>query len=162
MKILIVSDTHGHERNLEIVLEKVGSIDRLIHLGDVEGQEDYIEVIAGCPVHMVAGNNDFFSDLPREEEFMLGKHHVFITHGHYYGVSMETDRLKEEAASRGADIVMYGHTHRPELDTEGEITVLNPGSLSYPRQWGRKPSYIIMEIDHAGKIQYTIHYLEEK
>ena len=32
----------------------------LIHLGDVEGQEDYIEVIAGCPVHIVAGNNDFF------------------------------------------------------------------------------------------------------
>lgn len=161
MKILIVSDTHGHEENLEIVLEKTGPIDRLIHLGDVEGQEDYIAAAADCPVHMVAGNNDFFSDLPREEEFMLGKHHVLITHGHYYGVSMETDRLKEEARARGADIVMYGHTHRPEIDEEENLTVLNPGSLSYPRQWGRKPSYIIMEMNQAGEIGYTISYLEE-
>ena len=43
MKILIVSDTHGHEENLERVVEKVGKIDCLLHLGDVEGQEDYIE-----------------------------------------------------------------------------------------------------------------------
>ena len=117
-------------------------------------------MIAGCPVHMVAGNNDFFSSLPREEEFYLGKYHVMITHGHYYGVSMETDTLKEEALSRGADIVMYGHTHRPEITIEENITVLNPGSLSYPRQWGRKPSYIIMETDEEQEAHYTIHYLE--
>ena len=160
MKILIVSDTHGHEENLEKVLEKVGNISCLIHLGDVEGQEDYIEVIAGCPVHMVAGNNDFFSELPREEELWLGNYHVLLTHGHYYGVSMGTERLLEEAVSRGFNIVMYGHTHRPEIDMEEDITILNPGSLSYPRQLGRKPSYILMEIDREGEAHYTIHYLE--
>ena len=63
MRILIVSDTHGRESNLERVLEEVGNIRHLIHLGDVEGQEDYIEAIADCPVHIVSGNNDFFSDL---------------------------------------------------------------------------------------------------
>lgn len=159
MKILIVSDTHGHEMNLETVLDKVGPINHFIHLGDIEGQEDYMEVLAECPVHMVSGNNDFFSDLPREEEFWLGNYHILITHGHYYGVSMGTERLKEEARARQIDIVMYGHTHRPEIDLDGPVTVLNPGSLSYPRQFGRKPSYIIMEIDRAGKAQYTIHYL---
>lgn len=161
MKILIVSDTHGHERNLEKVLERVSPIDQLIHLGDVEGHEDYIEVLAECPVHMVSGNNDFFSDLPREEEFWLGKYHVLITHGHYYGVSMGTERLKEEAAARKIDIVMYGHTHRPEIDLTEGVTVLNPGSISYPRQWGRKPSYLIMEIDRDGEAHYTINYLED-
>ena len=39
MKVLIVSDTHGHEGNLEKVLGKVGDIQHLIHLGDVEGQD---------------------------------------------------------------------------------------------------------------------------
>lgn len=160
MKILIVSDTHGHERNLERVLEKTGPVDYFIHLGDVEGHEDYIKVLAGCPVYMVAGNNDFFSDLPREDEFWIGKYHVLITHGHYYGVSLGTSGLKEEALSRKADIVMYGHTHRPEIDIDGQITVLNPGSLSYPRQMGRKPSYIMMEIDRQGEAHYTINYLE--
>ena len=52
MKVLIVSDTHGHEGNLEKVLGKVGDIQHLIHLGDVEGHEDYIEAISGCPVHL--------------------------------------------------------------------------------------------------------------
>ena len=82
-----------------------------------------------------------------------------ITHGHYYGVSVGTDRLKEEALLRKIDIVMYGHTHRPDLEIEENLTVLNPGSLSYPRQLGRKPSFLIMEIDRQGKAHYTIHYL---
>ena len=160
MKILIVSDTHGHERNLKKVIEKVGQTDLFIHLGDIEGHEDYIEALADCPVHMVSGNNDFFSDLPREEEFQLGRYRVLITHGHYYGVSVGTDRLKEEARSRSIDIVMYGHTHRPEIDIDDHVTVLNPGSLSYPRQWGRKPSYMLMEIDREGEAHYTINYIE--
>ena len=160
MKILIVSDTHGHERNLKKVIEKVGQTDLFIHLGDIEGHEDYIEALADCPVHMVSGNNDFFSDLPREEEFQLGRYRVLITHRHYYGVSVGTDRLKEEARSRNIDIVMYGHTHRPEIDIDDHVTVLNPGSLSYPRQWGRKPSYMLMEIDREGEAHYTINYIE--
>ena len=160
MKILIVSDTHGHERNLKKVIEKVGQTDLFIHLGDIEGREDYIEALADCPVHMVSGNNDFFSDLPREEEFQLGRYHVLITHGHYYGVSVGTDRLKEEDCSRNIDIVMYGQTHRPEIDIDDHVTVLNPGSLSYPRQWGRKPSYMLMEIDREGEAHYTINYIE--
>ena len=161
MRILIVSDTHKAHGNLERALEKEGPLDMLIHLGDVEGKADYIEAVAGCPVHMVSGNNDFFSDLPWEEEFFIGDHHVFITHGHGYFVGMNEDRLKAEARGRGADIVMYGHTHKPEIDIEKGITVLNPGSLSYPRQWGRKPSFLIMEIDREGEAHYTINYIEE-
>lgn len=162
MRALIVSDTHGHEENLELILREKGPFQHLIHLGDVEGQEDYIEVIAGCPVHIVAGNNDFFSNLPREEDFWIKDYHIFITHGHYYGVSMGTDRLYEEALFRNATVAMYGHTHRPEIEEKNGITILNPGSLSYPRQLGRKPSYIIMEIDETGKAKYTIHYLGEE
>lgn len=159
MKILIVSDTHKSHKNLEKVLDKIGRIDMLIHLGDVEGREDYIEALAGCPVHVICGNNDFFSDLPREEEFFIGEHHVFITHGHGYYVGMGEDRLKEEARGRGADIVMYGHTHMPSLTIEDDLVTLNPGSISYPRQKGRIPSYIIMEMDGSGRADYSIHYL---
>ena len=144
MKILIVSDTHRHDINLESVLEKEKPIDCLIHLGDVEGSEDYIKELAECSVHMVSGNNDFFCDLPREEEFMLGNYKALITHGHYYYVSLDTQELKRQAETRGADIVMFGHTHKPLLDFGEKLITLNPGSLSYPRQEGRKPSYILM------------------
>lgn len=158
MKILIVSDTHRRDGNLTGVLDMVGTPDMLIHCGDVEGSEDFIRSIAGCPVHMVAGNNDFFTDLKKEEEFYIGDYKVWLTHGHNYYVSMGTEFIREEAKSRGVDIVMFGHTHRPYLE-QGKVTVLNPGSLSYPRQEGRRPSYILMELDAKRQTHYHINYI---
>ena len=160
MKVLIVSDTHKSHRNLEKIMEKERPFQMLIHLGDVEGSEDYIEALAGCPVHIVRGNNDFFSDLPAEEEFLIEGRHVFITHGHYYGVSMGESRIRAEGRGRGADLVMYGHTHRPSLLVEKDLVTLNPGSVSYPRQEGRKPSYIVMNTDGDGEADFQICYLD--
>ena len=158
-KILIVSDTHRkNERYLDIV-QKYGPFDRVIHCGDVEGSELTICEAAGCPVEMVMGNNDFFSELPREKEFMLGKYKVWLTHGHNYYVSMDNHTIKTEARARGVDIVMYGHSHRPIVDYDKEIIAVNPGSLTYPRQEGRKPSFIIMEIDDCGEAHFTINYV---
>ena len=45
MKIVIVSDTHGSRKNIENVCECNPDADMLIHLGDVEDDEDYIEAI---------------------------------------------------------------------------------------------------------------------
>lgn len=159
MRILIVSDTHRKHTNLEQVLEWVKPLDLLIHLGDAEGAEDYIEAIAECPVEIVAGNNDFFSSLAREEELQIGKYKVFLTHGHYYYVSVGMERLYEEASAREADIVMFGHTHRPCIEYREDVVLLNPGSISYPRQEGKRPSYIMMEIDKQGEAHYTLNYL---
>lgn len=160
MKILVVSDTHGQNHNLEAVLKKSGPLDMLIHLGDVGGSADYIRAISPCPLYMVAGNNDFFSDLQNELEISIGSYQVLLTHGHYYGVYRGPEHLFEEAVRRGFDIVMYGHVHRPVLEQRGHITVLNPGSLSYPRQDNRKPSYLLMDLDSEGKAHYTVNYLE--
>ena len=68
MKILIVSDTHGRHQALDRALEEAGKIDMFIHLGDVEGGEDYLEAVVECEKHIIRGNNDFFTELPREEE----------------------------------------------------------------------------------------------
>ena len=159
MRVLIISDTHGNHRNLNKVLESVGKIDLLLHLGDVEGGEYYIEQVAGCPVHIVSGNNDFFVNLPEEEELWIGKYKVLMTHGHKYYVSMDTKRLKREAEKRGACIVMYGHTHRPDIDTGDSVMAINPGSLSYPRQPGRQATYVIMNVDEKGEVKFSLHYI---
>ena len=159
MRILIVSDTHRKHANLEKVLKKVKPLDLIIHLGDAEGTEDYIEAVADCPVEIIAGNNDFFSKLAKETELQIGRYRVFLTHGHYYYVSVGMEHLCEEARARGADIVMYGHTHRPCIEYMNKLVVLNPGSISYPRQEGKRPSYIMMEIDRAGQAHYTLNYL---
>lgn len=161
MKILIVSDTHRKDDNLEYVIEKEAPFDMLIHLGDAEGSEYYIEqwVPQGCELQMVLGNNDFFSDLDREKELDIGPFRALLTHGHYYNVNLGVEGLREEARARGCNLVMYGHTHRPLLSTKDEITVLNPGSLSYPRQEGRKPTYMIMTLAADGTADYKTIYL---
>lgn len=159
MKILIVSDTHRKNDNYLRVIDKTAPVDMVIHCGDIEGSEYLIAESASCPVQMVAGNNDFFSDLPREKIFQIGKYKVWLTHGHNYYVSMSNENLKHEARMRGIDIVIYGHTHKPVIDITDDVTAVNPGSLTYPRQEGKRPSYVIMDLDRNGEAHFTINYL---
>ena len=159
MKVLIVSDTHRRNDHFFDVLKMVEPVDMVIHCGDNEGSEYAITANVGCPVQMVAGNNDFFSQLPSELEFGIGKYHIWVTHGHNYYVSMGTEFLKQEARVRGVDIVFYGHTHRPKIEL-GDVIAINPGSISYPRQDGRKPSYVLMDIDRFGEAHFTLRYID--
>ncbi len=157
MKILIVSDTHGRHETLLKVLRKEEPADMLVHCGDTEGEEDWIRLHTQClSVPIVKGNNDFFSRLPSELELDIAGLHVFITHGHAYGVSMGTERLIEEALSRKADIVMYGHTHRPMIERQDNLWVINPGSLSYPRQEGHDPTYIVMTLNKGEQPDFRL------
>lgn len=160
MRILVVSDTHGRHTNLDRILQKAGEIDMFIHLGDLEDGEFYIDAVVECEKHIIGGNNDYFSELPMEDEFYIGNHKVYITHGHQYSVSYEKKTIKEAGLARGADIVMFGHTHMPYLEVGDGITVLNPGSVSYPRQRGRQSSYMILEMDMNGCISYQQCYLD--
>ena len=159
MRILIVSDTHGRTNNLEWVLEKVKPLDLMIHLGDLEGGEDYIEAIAPCPVQMVAGNNDYFSDLPRQKIIDIGGYKALLVHGHHHGVSFDSRQVKEAARVEQCSIAMHGHTHWPSIDLKDGITRLNPGSISCPRQPDHRPTYILMEIDRFGTAHYTLNYV---
>ena len=159
MKALIISDTHGLCENLDKVLEIERPYDLVIHLGDLEGAEDYLAAAAECPVEAVRGNNDYFSDLPDEKIIEVAGKQVLITHGHYYYVAAGVEKLIKEAMGRNVDIVMFGHTHRPLLRRKRELVILNPGSLSYPRQEGRKPSYMIMESSPGREAKFLLKFL---
>ena len=159
MKILVVSDTHGRDENLESAVMREAPFDMLVHCGDVEGREIYIEALVECPCCIVAGNNDFFSDLPREDVVEFEGNKAFVTHGHYYGVSMELDQLAKAAKERGCNMAMFGHIHVPVLEEVDGVLMLNPGSLAFPRQKGRKPSYAVIRTDGHGKMDTEIRYL---
>ncbi len=159
MKILIVSDTHRQTQSYFDALNAEKPVDMVIHCGDLEGDEEIFRLRTECPVVMVSGNNDFFGFCPKDQMFTLGRYKIFVTHGHFYGVSLDTQRIREEARERGANIVMFGHTHRPLIDLSGDVIALNPGSLAYPRQEGNRPSYMVMEIDDKGEATFEIRYL---
>lgn len=159
MKVLIVSDTHSRHENLARALEREKPLDLMIHLGDAEGCEDIIREMAGCPLKIVAGNCDFLSGLRQEEEIQIGTYTALITHGHYYNVNAGVEDIKKEARGRRCDIVMFGHTHRPMIDYGKDVIALNPGSISYPRQEGKRPSYAVMTLDEKGKAYFMVRYL---
>ncbi len=163
MKVLIISDSHGYDENFFKILAKTGQPDLLIHCGDSHGNEDVYRRAVSCGMFIVAGNNDFYlgSQVRDEEEFDIGPHHVFLTHGHRYRVYYDNSRIIDAAKARGADIVLFGHTHVPEIEYDDSygIWAVNPGSISLPRQSNGKPSYVLMEMDEAGEVKFKIHYL---
>jgi len=159
MKILVISDTHRNLQTLTTVLERESPVNMLIHCGDICGDEERIAAACGCEFHAVAGNMDMGSELPPEALIEAGGRRIFAAHGHRFYVGSGLDDLKETALENGADIVLYGHTHIPYLEETQEITVLNPGSLSYPRQLGKQCSYGVIEIGQRGKLCCEIRYL---
>lgn len=159
-RIMIVSDTHRKLGSFTEAFYKEEPIDALIHLGDFEGDEETIKSIVGCEMYAVPGNNDFFSPLDKELEIEIAGKKILLTHGHYYYVSLDLATIKKEAISRGFDIVMFGHTHRPVIIEEDGLTIINPGSISYPRQQDNKQTYIIMEIDEEKNEKNIKFYLK--
>ena len=160
MKVLIVSDTHGQDENLEETVLREAPFDYLIHCGDGGRQRVFsLRHWQSAHVRLSQGNNDFFTDLPYEEEVTLEGHKILVTHGHHYFVSRDYDKLVENAQAKGCKIAMYGHTHMPVIENEDGILVINPGSLTYPRQRGRRPSYAVMQIEEGKDPQVEIRYL---
>lgn len=160
MKVLVISDTHGYEGDLLRILYREKQIDLLVHCGDVEGGQWKIQEMAGCPCYFVKGNNDYFSDLPKDVEFSFGGYRVWVTHGHMYGLHGGKSRIEAAARSREVQVVLYGHTHCPEQEERDGLLLLNPGSLTYPRQQGKQGSYMLLELDTDGKLKYQHKFLK--
>ncbi len=121
----------------------------IIHCGDICGDENYLFHAVECPIHLVAGNCDIHNGFPRGEEFMIRDKKVFITHGHYEWVNFGHEKLHDLIKEKGYDIICYGHTHKQVLEHYGGSYIVNPGSLSLPRD-GRKGKYVILEFDQHG------------
>lgn len=148
MKILVVSDIHGREDFLCRVAMIHSDRDGLLFLGDGVRDIDTASLTSGgrffggvrgnCdPVYLSAQNYAFDNELILN----ICEYTVIMMHGHLHGVKQGIDRAVAYAAARGADILLYGHTHvaaekyYPEGSEVGGIVllkpmwVMNPGSL---------------------------------
>ena len=160
-KILVVSDNHRKLDNIYQLLEENPDISYFIHLGDSEGSEDAIRthLPKGCESCFVQGNNDFFAYLPKEIEMRLGKERLFLTHGHLYGVGFDLQGLADEARARNCSMALFGHTHRPFSRMVNGVLCINPGSINFPRQENRKPSYAMFYLDKKGNLRTEAKYI---
>lgn len=149
MRIGLISDTHGRLR--PEVFERLEGVDRILHAGDVGPPELLAELEALAPVTAVWGNTDGFdlrALLPETAELDLGGRRVVVTHGHQLGTP-------NPAALRGAhpaaDVIVYGHTHRPLVD-RGESLVVNPGSAGAAR-FGIPPSVAVLTLEGEPSVE---------
>ncbi len=164
LRILVMSDSHGRNENVELAIaqvrEEIGEFQMLIHLGDV-GDARELESLAGVPCYIVRGNTDYDAKLLNANVIEAGGHRIFATHGHLYQVDMRLDLLRFAALENDCDIAMYGHTHVPYLEEDpDDVTILNPGSISKPRQADHRYTYMVMEIDDEDEVTYELRYVE--
>lgn len=156
-KYLVFSDSHGrNDRMLRVIGRYKNEIEGVFFLGDVESGEDRLRGSIPGPTYIVRGNCDYFSQAPDFQVVKLHGHQIAMTHGHKQHVNMGIDMLKYWAMSNEADIVMFGHTHVPFREQTSTLTVLNPGSISRPRQEDHIPTYAIMEFLDNGEISIEI------
>ena len=165
MKIILMSDSHGKDENVVAVLDREMPVDAVMHMGDSqEDEEEFRLHFMGeeIELYMVAGNCDYFADFPPVRIITLEGHRIFMAHGHGYYVNFGTKDLKAAALANGCDIALYGHTHRPVIDDKDkEILILNPGSVSFPRQENHRASYMVMELERGRRPEVALKYVDE-
>ena len=147
MKIGIVSDSHGDTQIFEDMLAVPGAaeVEMWLHAGDFAPDADVLAAMTDRSVVRVLGNCDFLVDGVYEETTVeIAGHRIFLTHGHCFNVRFDTAMLRAAAREAGADIAVYGHTH-VAIEEQGDVTVLNPGSIARPRD-AQRGSFMLVEL----------------
>ena len=132
MRIGVIADTHGLLR--PEVFEVFHAVDHIVHGGDVGPASILDELATIAPVTAVYGNTDDWDlrgRLPQVARLELDGFTIVVTHGDQFG-SPTPDKL--QAAFPDAEIIVYGHTHRPVLTlVDVVVTVMNPGGAGARR-----------------------------
>lgn len=139
MEFLIFSDSHGRKNVMTEVFRRQPSNPQwVLFLGD--GLGDFEDGSFGMSRTLaVCGNCDrlFYAGEPTEQILEVEGHRILLTHGHLFGAKSGTGALVRATYERNCDIVLFGHTHEPYLETipAGEsplartLYLFNPGSL---------------------------------
>jgi uncharacterized protein len=145
MRLGVIADTHGLLR--PEVLRAFAEVDHIVHAGDVGPLDVLSELEALAPVTAVYGNTDgeeVRRRLPQVASLELEGFDVVVTHGDQLG-SPTPEGLN--ATFPEAQIIIYGHTHRPLLTVvDVVVTVMNPGGAGQ-RRFGLPPSVGILELE---------------
>ena len=146
----MISDTHGLLR--PEALDALHGVERIIHGGDVGGEEILDELSAIAPVTAVRGNTDYqpwAARLPVTELLEAGGRSIYVVH--------DIEDLNVDPAAAGIDVVIYGHSHRPEWDQRGNgVWHLNPGSAG-PRRFSLPVTVARLQVSTKcirGEIKY--------
>jgi uncharacterized protein len=154
MRIGVLSDTHCPEfmeRLPDRVFEALAGVDLILHAGDVNGPETLKALSAIAPVQGARGDHDPPGMLPLTCELTLEGRRIVVVHGNrsrwieepetfLWTVSLGSyhphGRLATALLRRHptADLIVFGHTHRPFVQRSNGVLLFNPGGV---HQWNR-------------------------
>lgn len=149
MKIVVVSDSHGNKSRLDEVVLANQDADLFWHLGDYELPEYLMS-----PFMLIKGNCDFFSTAPLSKDLTINGVKFHLEHGN----KINFKNLEEYVLRINCDVLLFGHLHK-KINIKIENTLLvNPGSISKPRD-DNKNSYIIINFNNKDDLKITFCYL---
>lgn len=142
MQMVLASDTHGRNDKLERLENEYPEAKFYLHTGDWGGNpQDYPHWTG------VKGNCDFSNcDVPYTRTVEAEGHRILLIHGQQFAKARRIDGLVQLARQEGCDIVVYGHTHVPEVVHKQGVTIINPGSLARSRD-GQGMSYALLNLN---------------
>ena len=156
LEILIFSDSHGAAFAMRQVIESHTNATHILFCGD--GLRDIATLEEVFPTRVflsVRGNCDGLLsafDVPTERLLTLGNLRILCMHGHTHGVKGGYGVAASYAASAGAELLLFGHTHVPyegRLCVKGKtVHLFNPGSIG--RSVDGKSSYGVLTIRENG------------
>jgi putative phosphoesterase len=145
MRLGVIADTHGLLR--PEVFDAFREVDHILHAGDLGSLDLLLELEALAQVTAVYGNTDGLevrTRLPQVARIELDGFRIVITHGDQFG-SPTPETVQH--AFPDAEILVFGHTHRPLLTlVDAVVTVMNPGGAG-PRRFDLPPSVGILELE---------------
>lgn len=149
MRLAILSDTHlpkGRRALPPACLERLAAADAILHAGDFITASVYEDLRAiGPPLHAVHGNVDppeLRERLPESVEIDLDGARVAMVHDSG-GAAGRMTRMRTRFPD--ADLVVFGHSHLPLLETGPDgLILLNPGS---PTDRRRSPRHTMAQVD---------------
>ena len=144
MLIGLISDTHGVIR--PEALTALDGVEMILHAGDVGATAVLRELGRLAPVHAVFGNvDDPILGLPQRLALELAGLSVHVSHGHELGSPTPHTLVYRYPA----DIIVFGHTHRPLVETIGKTLVINPGAAG-PRRFTLQPSIALLTLQDGS------------
>ena len=130
MNILVFSDSHGRVQPMLDAVD-IYKPDAIFHLGDVVRDAEKVRAaFPQIPFYQVQGNCDWGrADCESEGVARLEGKTVFYLHGHTQYVKSGLTHAVAKAKSLGADLILYGHTHRAQEDDYDGLLAVNPGAI---------------------------------
>jgi putative phosphoesterase len=150
VKIGVISDTHGLLR--PEAEQRLAGAAHIIHAGDIGRPEIITRLRRIAPVIAIKGNVDtapWAARYPATKTVRLGGRTIYILH--------DVNELKLDPSSRGIDVVISGHSHKPRIEAAGGVLYLNPGSAG-PRRFKLPVTVATLEVTRNG-VRAAIHEL---